>query len=218
MPDSAESNARHLIWNQSFDARYTKIWFTSDLHLGHANVIKFDHRPFTDVREMADSIRDMWNRKVQPGEHVFILGDVIWGSQKTALENFNKNFNGIKHIILGNHDKEHDHNFDCFETVDRLAKIVVTGPDGKRQGMTLCHYPMMSWDGSFRKEWNLFGHVHNNMKIEDYRFNQCNVGYPSDWGFIDNKFDLYSFEDVKAKIEWINDNLEQLKSNKPKVL
>ena len=26
--------------------------YTSDLHFGHANVIRFDHRPFLDVDEM----------------------------------------------------------------------------------------------------------------------------------------------------------------------
>ena len=33
-------------------------WFTSDLHIGHANIIRFCNRPYADVNEMnADLIR-----------------------------------------------------------------------------------------------------------------------------------------------------------------
>ena len=35
--------------------------YISDLHLGHANVIKFDGRPFADVDEMDRMLIEMWN-------------------------------------------------------------------------------------------------------------------------------------------------------------
>ena len=37
------------------------IFYTSDLHLGHANVIRFDKRPFADVEEMDQYIITRWN-------------------------------------------------------------------------------------------------------------------------------------------------------------
>ena len=33
-----------------------KIFFTSDLHFGHMNVIKFCNRPFADTREMKEKL------------------------------------------------------------------------------------------------------------------------------------------------------------------
>ena len=33
-----------------------KVWFIADLHLGHANVIKYSKRPFSDVHEMNETL------------------------------------------------------------------------------------------------------------------------------------------------------------------
>lgn len=51
-------------------------FYTSDLHLGHANVIKFDNRPFANVDEMDQCIIIRWNERVSDDDTVFILGDV----------------------------------------------------------------------------------------------------------------------------------------------
>lgn len=40
------------------------IFFTSDLHIGHANVIKFDKRPFKDINEMSSEVIERWNNVV----------------------------------------------------------------------------------------------------------------------------------------------------------
>ena len=51
------------------------IFYTSDLHFGHANAIKFDERPFTDVDDMADGMIHNWNSRVGKNDTVYILGD-----------------------------------------------------------------------------------------------------------------------------------------------
>ena len=54
-------------------------YYISDLHLGHANVLKFDNRPFRDINHMWITIRDNWNSVVTPQDTVYILGDFCWG-------------------------------------------------------------------------------------------------------------------------------------------
>ena len=50
-------------------------YYTSDLHLGHKNVIKFDNRPYSDVDEMDDCLIKNWNNKVTDNDDVYIVGD-----------------------------------------------------------------------------------------------------------------------------------------------
>ena len=40
--------------------------YISDLHFGHTNVIRFDHRPFSDVKEMDHALIHLWNSRVNP--------------------------------------------------------------------------------------------------------------------------------------------------------
>ena len=55
-----------------------KTYFIADLHLGHANCIRFDHRPWDIVEEMDMEIIRRWNRKVRKEDHVYVLGDFAY--------------------------------------------------------------------------------------------------------------------------------------------
>lgn len=46
------------------------VYYTSDLHLGHANAIAFTNRPFTSVEEMDRVLIDNINRTLQINEHI----------------------------------------------------------------------------------------------------------------------------------------------------
>ena len=48
-------------------------FYTSDLHLGHVNVIRFDKRPFADVEEMDQYIINRWNDRVSEDDTVYIV-------------------------------------------------------------------------------------------------------------------------------------------------
>ena len=47
----------------------------------HANIIKFDNRPFADLNEMHSVIVDNWNRVVRGDDTVYILGDFCWAKE-----------------------------------------------------------------------------------------------------------------------------------------
>ena len=53
-------------------------FYISDLHIGHANIISLDKRPFKDIDEMNRAIIGNWNSRVNPEDTAFILGDFIW--------------------------------------------------------------------------------------------------------------------------------------------
>ncbi len=53
----------------------SNIWFTSDTHFGHANIIRFCDRPFKDIQEMNERLIANWNAVVRPGDSVYHMGD-----------------------------------------------------------------------------------------------------------------------------------------------
>lgn len=82
-----------------------KIFFTSDLHFGHENVIGFDNRPFSSVEEMDAELIKRWNEKVSAGDLVYVLGDFIWKTRNNDAPALLNSLNGQKYLIKGNHDR-----------------------------------------------------------------------------------------------------------------
>jgi calcineurin-like phosphoesterase family protein len=82
-----------------------KIFFTSDLHFGHTNVLNFDNRPFATVDEMNAEIVRRWNEKVSKDDTVYVLGDMIWKKSAKDAANVIRSLNGKIVLIKGNHDR-----------------------------------------------------------------------------------------------------------------
>lgn len=51
------------------------IWFTSDTHFGHENVLKFTDRPWETIQQMNSSIVANINARVGMNDELYILGD-----------------------------------------------------------------------------------------------------------------------------------------------
>lgn len=87
------------------------IWLISDTHFQHENILKFRDADgnlirgdlFNTVEQMDDYMCTQWNRYVKPGDIVYHLGDVMFGSKETFVPMFKK-LNGQKRLIVGNHD------------------------------------------------------------------------------------------------------------------
>lgn len=136
-----------------------KIFYISDLHLGHTNVLRLSKRPFGSIEEMDKALIDNWNKVVSDEDDVYIIGDFCYKSAVHPKTYLNK-LKGKKHLIIGNHDGFLLKQVDLkkyFVSVDNMLSIM----DGTDR-VVMCHYPMCEWDGFFRGTVHLFGHIHNN--------------------------------------------------------
>jgi calcineurin-like phosphoesterase family protein len=138
------------------------IWFISDTHFQHANIIEYCNRPFKSRDEMDSTLIKNWNSVVPRNGIVFHLGDFCFGDQKSWIYLLDA-LNGEKHLIAGNHDKSITPS-KFAEVVYGFRNIMVEDEEIKDgQRITLCHYPMLSWYQSHRGSWQLFGHVHGDL-------------------------------------------------------
>ena len=113
-------------------------YYIADLHLGHANVIRFDNRPFADLTEMHNTILDNWNKTVTGNDTVYILGDFVW-AKESEWPFWVEPLAGKKVLITGNHDPKQ---FSAatkrlFQDIKDYKDI----PDNGRR-VLLCHYAM----------------------------------------------------------------------------
>lgn len=151
-------------------------FYTSDIHLFHKNILKFEpiSRPYKDIDEMHNDIILKWNNKVFNDDIVYIVGDVSFGKVIETVDILNS-LNGNKVLIKGNHDYKlvKDENFrKCFEKIVDLYTV---------DGYTLCHYPMISFLNSHRGGKQLFGHLHSKWKGNTQQYNvgmDCNNMVP----------------------------------------
>lgn len=146
------------------------VFFISDFHMYHKNIIGFDNRPFVkpngdpDLEDMHKTIIKNWNSVVNDKDVVFYLGDLCFGRPELA----NSVIHGLKgkiHYIMGNHDKYKDiRNYGRFESVNDLVDLKIFGGDIKGGiHFVLCHYPIYSWNKAHHGSIMLHGHCHGNL-------------------------------------------------------
>jgi calcineurin-like phosphoesterase family protein len=126
------------------------IFLTADLHLGHANIIRYCSRPFlaSDVKEMDHVLIKNWNYTVAPVNQVYYLGDFMYGSHIQDPHLYRKKLRGKITFIRGNHDK------------DELTTVPSVGLEKDGIRFLLIHDPAdapKDFDG-----WVIHGHHHNN--------------------------------------------------------
>lgn len=140
------------------------IYFTSDHHFGHANIIKFCNRPFKDVEEMNEVLIERWNEKIGKNDNVYHLGDFGFG-YKENIANIIDRLNGKIHLIVGNHEKPALQCKDKFVWVKEYHELKVKDPecDNGTRRIILFHYAMRVWRSDFRGTWHLYGHSHGTL-------------------------------------------------------
>lgn len=139
-----------------------KNFYISDLHFGHKNSLAFDNRPFKDTAEHDRAIIERWNSAVGIEDSVWILGDFSWYPAMKTIEIY-KQLNGIKHLVIGNHDHKLLRNRD----VQALFTEIVPYKEidfGNNNGVVLCHYPIPCFNHHYYGWYHLYGHVHNSFE------------------------------------------------------
>jgi len=139
-----------------------KVFFTSDLHFGHENVLRFDNRPFASVEEMDAELVRRWNEKVGKGDLVYVLGDLIWKSRNGDAHNLIRSLNGQIILIKGNHDR-FLHNAQAKAALAGIKDyddICVTLEDGSVRRCILSHYFIPFYNGHRHQAIHLHGHSH----------------------------------------------------------
>jgi len=180
----------------------TNIFFTSDFHLFHKNILSFTGRPFKDLEAMHTKLISNFNEVVAPEDVTYFLGDMGTGTTEEMRSVIDR-LKGTKILIIGNHDHNLSRSYSYgFDVVLNSASMIVA-----KTLLTLSHYPFKDvkredisamgrvegnekapWHGSWRKTakhalpshngFHLHGHIHSPNKGQSVRLldNQLDVG------------------------------------------
>ena len=150
------------------------LWFISDTHFFHENIIKYCKRPFDNAQIMNEYMIDRWNTIVKPQDKIYHLGDVGlgFGGDDDKLSNLLSRLMGHKRLIVGNHD-----NLKSKALQNNFEKIELWY-GRKEWNFTCTHIPLDQ--KHLRDGWvNIHGHIHNNPSPEFYQICVCveQIGY-----------------------------------------
>ena len=183
--------------NYKFDG--DRVFFTSDTHFYHTNIINFCGRPFKNVEVMNETLIANWNSVVGPDDIVFHLGDFCLGGSAEWTNILNR-LNGKIYLIVGNHDIKNLRQgyYSHFEHIAMQMHIEVGN-----QKIYLNHCPFLCYGGAYRETWQLFGHVHTSKQNTGIDAPRLHMLFPTqyDVGVDNNNFTPVSFEQVKRIIE-----------------
>ena len=136
------------------------IYFISDTHFGHKNIINYCDRPFNTVEQMNEFMIKQWNSVVSKKDVVYHLGDFSLSPKPDTL-NIMEQLNGTKYLIKGNHDTYTNQFYR-----DIGFKEVYDHPIIIQEFLVLSHEPI-PWKIS-PIFLNLYGHIHTSELFETW--------------------------------------------------
>ncbi len=144
------------------------IFFTSDLHFFHHNIIKFCSRPFENLYQMHDTLIKNWNNIVPKNGYVFIAGDFAMTANIGNILKILNKLNGFKILIYGNHDYQNRLDRKVISsqfsmTADYIEFTVINELNKIETQFVISHYPFMYWKKGY---YHLHGHVHSGPNSE----------------------------------------------------
>ena len=143
-----------------YDQYQPNIWFTSDTHFSHGNIIKYALRPWLDdvgkeilirldqcdpeaeeqwkkhrlpkenIAEHDEALMINWNSVVDVDDDVYHLGDFAFGKPERMKEILDC-LNGNIHLIKGNHDRNINKVKDCFVWIRDYSVVKIKNDDAE---------------------------------------------------------------------------------------
>ena len=184
------------------------IWFISDTHFYHANIIRYCNRPWNNGKDDAgnivvteDNVEQMnnemvrrWNSIVSKDDIVWHLGDFSFGG-KENLEKIFPQLNGKINLVMGNHDHyKIDYYYDVgFHRVYDRNVII-------NDFVVLSHAPLhfLNCNSPF---FNIYGHIHDSSVYQTYTKCNCCVCVER------HDYTPVSWKTIKQKYEELNEQI-----------
>jgi calcineurin-like phosphoesterase family protein len=151
------------------------LWFISDTHFSHDNILNFRthedkhvREGFVDVQDMDETMIQRWNEVVKPGDKVYHLGDVCFRSVKRMHEIMPR-LMGKKRLIPGNHDhykqSDYEQHFEIHNCWRQFKQF--------DQPFVCTHVPVhvdTLYEGRFaaqgKQVFNVHGHIHEKTVLQ----------------------------------------------------
>lgn len=173
-----------------------KLYISSDYHLRHTNVLKYDSRPFKDINKHDEAIISNHNSIIGKDDDFIFLGDFCFDRKRSTIEWLLSRLNGNKYFIKGNHDKK-----DIIQAYDKYGvylgeqTMIKVGSDYKTaQNIVLNHFAMHVWDKSHHGAWLCYGHSHGSLEHTSW-------GKSMDVGIMLNDYKPFSYYDIKRILD-----------------
>lgn len=186
-----------------FNTNEQNIFFCSDPHYSHQNLIKNLSRwktgairDFQSINHHNDTLVANINNTVGKNDVLFILGDIAFGGFENIKIFMDRIVCDEVHLIYGNHDEHIINNRNdirkSFTTSTFYREITI---DGKL--IVNFHYPIREWNGAHKGAYHLYGHQHN---LPEHRFS--NTGRSMDVGLDGHpEFRPYNIKEIFKLLE-----------------
>lgn len=155
-----------------------KLWFYSDPHFFHHNIIRFTNRPYSNVEEMNQDLVLRFNSRVGKDDKVIFVGDMFFFKRtkeeiQKCLDIYHALNGTHKTLILGNHDKSSF--YFPFDLTKKSLTLNIADEE-----VLVNHYPYRPIDrpemlkrpideGKFL----IHGHSHDGTRIKNKMINVC---------------------------------------------
>jgi len=193
-------------------------YFTSDMHLGHKNILHLCNRPFANITEHDQTIIKWHNAVVSDSDEIYDLGDVGYRCSPFYVAECLKKMNGKRIVLLGNHDKPFRQacKKGLLKDLINKGKLEIIGGETsindhslymskmieiEGQRVFIGHIASRTWPNAFRGAWHLYGHSHGNLSEPFYR--------SFDIGVDKHNFCPWSWIEIKDAMAKISNNFQE---------
>jgi calcineurin-like phosphoesterase family protein len=158
----------------------SNIFFTSDEHYHHTNILKYCNRPYSSVEEMNDALIAEHNKVVKNADKVYHLGDFTFKSPRVAANVFRRLNGNHDEWVFDNGLREAFRDIEHFKGIKDYEELKF-GRNGEKIHLVLFHFPLLTWHKAHRGSIMLHGHTHSNIDRinEDSNTKRFDIGVDS---------------------------------------